>query len=113
MATNAIGFDHRESRFMDANVFGESTEREGFGVVPSVETFGEPLAHKVVRDMAIVASGDRMMTAALPCSELRSHDVAIQTRRRIIGHVRRSLGVVKREGADSEGHTHQDHCDDA
>jgi len=64
----------------------------------------EQLADEIVRHMAIVARGDRVMTGLLPAIELLAHNVAIGAGARVIRQVGQPIGVEKRVAADTSQH---------
>ena len=73
----------------------------------AIAGFGQPFADEIVRDMAIVASGDRVMTSFLPTVELLAHNVTIGAGTRVIRQVGQSVSIEKGIAADTGQHPNQ------
>ncbi len=81
----------------NADRFVKILERERLGMPEAVFGFDEILGNKVVRGVAIVAAGHRVVAGLLPAVILLAHDVAIHARGGIAAEVRGARGVVKSE----------------
>ncbi len=68
----------------------------------SIRGLGRILADEIGRRVAIVASGDGLMTRFLPGVELFVHHMTVGAGGRVIAHVRVTLGINKREKADAD-----------
>ena len=101
-------------RLQDLAVFGcdldwlvEVLERKRLGMIPAVLCFGEVLAKEFLGEVAIHASGSRMVARLLPGVELWPHDVAVRTGRGVSAEIGQPLTVVPRESANTKQNSHQ------
>lgn len=84
-----------------SNRFVEVFEREGQRVKEAVVRFGDPLADRVVRQMAVIADRDVSVCGILPRVKMALHNVAIDTRLRVIAEVARPLAVAEGKGSQA------------
>ena len=70
VATNAVVLDDRQAAFLDADWLVEILEGESPGMAKAVLGLGEVFAKKIVRHMAVVAGGNRVMRTLAPTVEL-------------------------------------------
>lgn len=87
---------------VDADRILKPSRRERDRVVPAVERLRVVLPDDVVRSMAIVANGDRMVSGLRPCAEVVVHHVAVHASLRVIGQVRSPLCEHERVHAEAE-----------
>ena len=78
----------------------KAADGEVIGMPESVPGFGRVFPGKVVRSVAIVTGGDRLVARLQPPAVLLFHDVAVRTRERVVAHVRIPLAVPKRIHTD-------------
>lgn len=69
----------------------------------AVARFGCVFAHEVWWSVAIIAASDLSMARLEPTAVLLLHDVAIDTRLSVVGHVGIAAGIDKGVGADADG----------
>ncbi len=67
----------------------------------SVVGFRDPFADEVVREVAIIADRDVLMTALHPRIMVVLHHVAVDAGLRIVAQVTRTFAVTEGEGADT------------
>lgn len=88
-------------------------ERKGEGMIPTVPPLGHPLGQTTLRQMAVVASRHVMVSRTYPGIVLMIHDVAIDADLRIVGHIRKTFGVIESKRAHTQkdpGGETQDKC---
>ena len=102
VATNAVVLDDRQAAFLDADRLVEILEGESPGMAKAVLGLGEVFANKIVRHMAVVAGGNRVMRTLAPTVELVTHDVAVHAGLGIVREVARPLGIVEREASQAQ-----------
>jgi hypothetical protein len=90
---------------LDANGLVEILQRETLGMPEAVVRLGQIFPHKVVGDVAIVASGKRMVACFLPCIVRFAHDMAIHTRFGIAAEIRPALAVRKSKTSQADNHS--------
>jgi len=66
------------------------------------------LSENVVRRVAVVAGGSRVMARLEPCIVLRAHDVAVRAGGWVVGEVGVSLGIDEGEEAEPEEEAERD-----
>lgn len=86
----------------------KSTGSEGQRVVEPVNTLDRVFTEKVMRGMTIVADRDGVMAGLKPGIVVVLHDVAIRAGGRVVGEIRRSLGVDKRIPGQAGGRAAQE-----
>lgn len=90
----------------------EILQRERLGMQITILGFAVPFADEVVRQMAIVTRGKRVMTPFLPPFILRTHNVAIYARFGIVAEIRSAFRIVESKTTDAEkDSTHREGCD--
>src|SRR5215831_1968426 len=103
VASPAGILDHPVIEFRDLNGVGVISAGEVERVPESVVRFYRVLSDDVVRRVAVIAGGHRMVARFHPGIVLRLHNVAVRTSGRVVGHVRVSLGVDEGVGAKADG----------
>jgi hypothetical protein len=78
-----------------------------FWSVVAVHRLREVLADEVVRQVAVHALRDRVVTGLLPAVVLRLHDVAVRADLRIVREVRQRFRLVHGEAAETGEHPEQ------
>lgn len=86
----------------DVNWVFEIPHRKGQRVEESVVSLRDPLAHGVVRQMAIVADGNMVVAGMLPRIKMVLHDVAIDARLRIITQITGTFAIAKGKRSQAE-----------
>ena len=80
----------------------------------AVVSFGDPLARKVMRQMAVVTGRNTLMTGLRPRIKMRLHNMAVCARSWIVGEVRGALAVTEGERSEPAEDTECDrdpHCE--
>lgn len=101
VAVDAGAVRDRTIAGLDLDRVLEIAERESQRMKETVIRLGDPLADRVVGQMAIVANRHVVMAAVLPGIEVLLHDVAVDTRLRIVAEVAGALSVAEREGSQT------------
>lgn len=112
MTLDAIGLQDVGVAGLDADGFVEVLERKSIRVPEAVACFRQVFAHKIVRDVAVVAGCDGMMAGLLPTVVVFAHDMALHTGTGIVAEVGRALGIPERVGAQTEDSAPQDRVQD-
>lgn len=86
----------------------KSTGGEGQRVVESVNTLDRVFPEKVMRRMAVVADRDGVMAGLEPGVVMVLHHVAIRAGGRVVGEIRRPLGIDERIPAQAGGRAAQE-----
>ncbi len=68
----------------DHDRFGKIARREGDAVVPTIDALDHPFVGKAMGRVTVVARGDRFVAGMAPPFVLLAHNVAVDTRRRIV-----------------------------
>ena len=102
MTVEAILVQDARTDRPQANRFGKILERETLGVPKPVFGLHQILEYEFMWNVAIVASGDRMMTGLLPAVVLIAHDVAIDAGLGIAAQIGKPFGILHRVCARSE-----------
>ena len=102
MAMMAGAFGYTAIALGDAERVGISSRREVERMPETVSCLHYVLPDEIVRSMAVVTGGDGVMASFHPGGIMLAHDVAIGTRGRIVGEVRRATGVS--EGEQPQSH---------
>lgn len=87
----------------DFDGVGIVTGGEGQGVEETVVGFGDPFAHRMMRQVAIVADGDVMVARVLPGIVILLHYMAVHAGRGIVAQVAGSLAITKSEQTQTSG----------
>ena len=82
-----VGHQHLMAAVAHLDRLVKILESKRFGVQIAILCFDDPLVDRVVRDVTVVAVGDRVMRSFLPAIKLISHDVAVDAGGRIIRQV--------------------------
>ncbi len=101
VATQTSILSHSAISGFDLDRFVKILQGERQRVKEPVVRLGDPLAQKVVRQMAIVADGDVPMPRVQPGIVVILHDVAIRAGQRIIAQITGALTIAKGEYADT------------
>ena len=91
----------------DADRLVEVLEGEALRVPDAVLGLRQILGDKLVRRVAVVTGGMRMMTGLRPAIVMIAHDLAVMTRLRIVAQVREALAVGKSEGPSTSANPDQ------
>ena len=108
MASPAGILDDPVVKFRDLNGVRVISAGEVERVPESVVGFDRVLSDDVVRRVAVIAGGHRMVARFHPGIVLRPHHVAVRTSGGVVGQVRVPLGVDEGLGAKADGGS-QDH----
>jgi len=92
---------------LDTDWLGEMPRCKRKRMPESVVRFCDILAHHVCGGVAIVACGHRMMTGPAPGVIVIVHNMAIGTRRRVVGQVRGAFGIYKSIKANAQPNANQ------
>ena len=86
----------------------KSTGGEGQRVIKPVNTLDRVFPEKVMRCMAVIADRDGVMAGLEPGVVVVLHDMAIRAGGRVVGEIRRPLGVDERIPAQAGGRAAQE-----
>lgn len=106
VTANTVFLNDVPTALFDLNRFVEILKSESLRVSVTVLDLGQVFAQEIDRHVAIVAGRDIVMRRLEPPFVLVAHDVAIDTRPRIVGEVRRPFSVLKRVRPHSEQQPH-------
>lgn len=102
MTTDTVALHDPGAVRTDRDRLVEILQREGLGVFKAVFGLSQVFADQVVRHVAIITGGNRMVTRLLPAIILVLHDVAIRTGRRRVSQIRKTLPFMKRKTCGTE-----------
>jgi hypothetical protein len=95
MTIQAISVKNGRASRTDSDRFFEILQRERLGMVIAVGHLRQPLAEKIVRDMAIVASGEGVVAGLLPAVKLIAHDMTVYACSWVSGKVAGASRIIK------------------
>jgi hypothetical protein len=107
VAIQTIGIQRLGIAGLYADRVMKTPERKCHGMMVSVASFYEPFIQKIMRHMAVTARSICVVTGAAPAFKLIPHDVAIDTRFRIIGKIGCAPRIIKSISAGSQQHSKQ------
>lgn len=90
-----VGIQYRAISRLNANWIAKIPKRKGDGMMIAVPGLRHPFAEKVMRHVAIVAGGERVVTGFFPAVILALHDVTVHTRLWIVRKIGRAPRIVK------------------
>ena len=102
MTMHARVLRHAPVARLDLNRLVKVLQRECQRMKEAVVPLHDPFADRVMREMAIVADGDMLVTRVLPRVVMSLHDMAVRTGGGIVAEIGRPLAVAKGEGADAD-----------
>jgi hypothetical protein len=85
MTIQAISVKNGCASRPDSDRFFEILQCERLGMVIAVGHLGQPFAEEIVRNMAIVAGGEGVVTGLLPAIQLIAHDMAVYAGTGVVG----------------------------
>lgn len=109
VAIEAVALHHLAVALANLNRLFKVLHGELLRVIPAILEFDYILLRKFMGNVAVVTDCDAVMAPLLPALELFPHDVAVGADGRVIGQIRRALGIVKgvkteaKEDAQNEG----------
>lgn len=86
---------------LNLNRFVEFTGGECERVEKAVVALGDPLSHKIVGEVAVVAGCNISMTRLRPSVVVRLHDVAVGASRWIVAEICGTFAISERESTES------------
>lgn len=95
VAFHTIFLKIHQVRVRDPYGLRKILQRKSFGMVPSIECFGDIFLWECMRDMAIVAGGRLMVACFDPGIIMIRHNVTIHAGFWVIANIRESLGIAK------------------
>ena len=112
LVTLAAGlFRYFSDSLRDVNVVFKPAGREIVGMPEPVARFSGVLRNQPGRRVAIIANRDRAMARLQPAAKLVLHDMTVNARFGVIGHVRITTSVDEGVRANTNGHADRDSQD--
>ena len=102
MAAQTIALQNPAVALVDHDRLMKILERERLAVIPAVGSLFDVIHGKRMSQMAIIASGDRMVRPLGPAGVFVVHDVAVGAGRRIITQIAQAVGVVECERTQTD-----------
>jgi len=102
MTTNTISLQNFDIMLFDLNRFGVVIQSKGDRMIPTIARLRQPFADAAQRQMAVVTGRNMMMSGSAPGFILMIHHMAVRADLRIVGGVRKSLGVIEGESPETQ-----------
>lgn len=108
MAMATVVFNDFSVVVVDHDWFVEVLRGERQRMKEAISPFAEPLTHKIMRRMAVIASRDMVMGGLVPGVKMVLHDVAVCARLAFRRKIRSAFCIVEGEHASAQSHSDQD-----
>ena len=109
VAVQAVFLQDHPAALAHLDRFVKVLECETVGVPEAVFGLGQIFADDIVRNMAIVTAGNKVVAGFLPAIVLRAHDVAVDTGARVVREVGRPLRII--EGVPAQPNQQANHAE--
>lgn len=110
MAIQAGTLSHAAIAIFNPDRFRKISGRKSQRVKQAVVGLGDPFAKKIVRQMAIIATGDRMVAGFFPRVVVRLHDVTVRAGLGIVGKIGSAATVIEGEHSQPEHGAYRAGC---
>lgn len=110
MAIQAGTLSHAAIAIFNPDRFRKTSGRKSQRVKQAVVGLGNPFAKKIVRQMAIIATGDRMVAGFFPRAIVRLHDVTVRAGLGVVGEIGSAATVIEGEHSQPEHGAYRAGC---